>query len=189
MSSQCKSFILSALENNATQRPSISNLLNHPWIQKYALSHHLVSKRTTQAEAAAPIPTQQRHKAVSDQCDLSTATSRSFISLDDSSASGPSGGRKIVAFTSEIQNSLSAAPSSSPSTYTSPFSKSFTAGSSSSSIRPCALPLLPARSNPPPKTSSSHLTPISINSIDKSPAPPTQLGYAAQSFSFHWRPI
>ena len=156
MSSQCKSFILSALEKNATQRPSIADLLNHPWIQKYALSHHLVGQRPTQAEITSPTHTRPRQRTISDHCVLPPAILQSFLSE----------GGKVDSSRLEPQSNLSSAPPS----------KSID-GTSSSSVKLQPLPLLPVGSyNLRPK-SSSHLAPImnSKTSIDKSPASPTLL--------------
>lgn len=42
ISSQGKNFILAALNKNAEQRPSVLDLIRHPWIQQYARPRHLL---------------------------------------------------------------------------------------------------------------------------------------------------
>ena len=66
LSSEARSFILTALTKNAVHRPTVIDLLKHPWIQKHARSKHL----SLLDKPGAPMTPQSMHRlglAQSDQ--------------------------------------------------------------------------------------------------------------------------
>ena len=75
ISSLASQFILAALQKNPSQRPTVVDLLKHPWIQQYANFNHLLTAQgPAPPETVSPTTPQHRlSKSVRGESELSKA--------------------------------------------------------------------------------------------------------------------